>query len=480
MDMIKQNHTFFFAVFFLFLTGACSKKEKPVLSASVMGEIVNPQSSSVVLLRNNKMIDSVLLDRENRFYYTFDSLRPGLYTFRHNYASHYESQMFFIEQGDSIQLRLNTRDFDESLMYSGAAAAKNNFLMKLFYENRNSYRTSLKYYKIEAEKFSEKMDSVRLAQENELTRLYKNKVVSTAFKEVAQSIIDYAYYGMHERYAFLINRYGSGQNTGEIPSRFFDYRKTVDLNQKELQTYYIYQYFLDDFIKNKYIENCLSENEIGYCLNLNAPQSLREQMLISDSIFKLSSLRSLFITRYAARLIVLSEEDRQVDSTLSFLQTLNDYSQEDLQKVQELAAVQKRQFIGNIGSLSIRSAGGADPKIKELLHRPTVFFYWSLYFRSHHINQHRRIEELKALFPSINFIGINIDNDNRQEWLSSLKNFGYTTENEYQLQCPNNQRGIYRNYLNKLVLVNANGKIIKGNLELFNPNVRKELAAFSR
>ena len=91
------------------------------------GEIVNPKTKHIVILKDGAVIDSILINEDNTFFYKFKDPVSGIYTFKHN-----EFQMFYLQPGDSLMLRVNTMGFDESLHYSGIGAKDNNFLMKLF------------------------------------------------------------------------------------------------------------------------------------------------------------------------------------------------------------------------------------------------------------------------------------------------------------------------------------------------------------
>src|SRR5690606_3647635 len=95
------------------------------------GEIINPNNGYVMLYGPNEMEDTLFLDDDNRFYKKLENLEAGLYTFVHSG----EYQMVLIEPQDSIMARLNTMDFDESLVFSGNGSKKNNFLINAFLEN---------------------------------------------------------------------------------------------------------------------------------------------------------------------------------------------------------------------------------------------------------------------------------------------------------------------------------------------------------
>jgi len=95
------------------------------------GEIINPNNDFVIISKSDRVLDTVKLDSHNRFTYKINDLQSGFYTFRHGS----EIQMVLLEPNDSIMFRLNTLDFDESLVYSGNGSKKNNYLINEFLQN---------------------------------------------------------------------------------------------------------------------------------------------------------------------------------------------------------------------------------------------------------------------------------------------------------------------------------------------------------
>ena len=101
---------------------SCNKSNTIEDATYFGGEIINPKNDFVLIYKDKILIDSVILDQNNRFLYKFKNFTPGLYHFNHE-----EYQYVFIEPKDSILFRLNTIDFDESLTFSGKGADKNIF-----------------------------------------------------------------------------------------------------------------------------------------------------------------------------------------------------------------------------------------------------------------------------------------------------------------------------------------------------------------
>ena len=69
-----------------------------------------------------------LLMRDGTFKSLIDIDKNGLFNFFHPP----EFQYLIINKGDSLVLRLNSLDFDESLIFSGKGSAKNNYLINVF------------------------------------------------------------------------------------------------------------------------------------------------------------------------------------------------------------------------------------------------------------------------------------------------------------------------------------------------------------
>ena len=92
------------------------------------GKIINPKSNFIVLYSMDKVIDTLYLGKDNKFLGKLDNANEGLYYFKHGN----EKQYIYIEPKDSLMLRLNTWDFDESIVFAGKGAERNNILIDCF------------------------------------------------------------------------------------------------------------------------------------------------------------------------------------------------------------------------------------------------------------------------------------------------------------------------------------------------------------
>ena len=105
---------------------SCGKKFKDDNYVAYFGgEVTNPTNPYVLFCKDSEIVDTIPLSKENTFFIKFDSLSPGLYSFKHEP----EYQYIYFEKNDSLMVSINSKDFDQSIVFSGRGEEKNNFLM---------------------------------------------------------------------------------------------------------------------------------------------------------------------------------------------------------------------------------------------------------------------------------------------------------------------------------------------------------------
>jgi hypothetical protein len=164
----------------------------------VGGEIVNPHSEYVLLFKNNNLLDTIQLDDKNFFSYKTENNKGNLYSFRNG-----EFQIFYLEPGDSLMLRVNTIDFDESLSYSGKGGKKNTFLMELFLKNEMDRKLVTNWYALAPQEYEFKLDSLKEIQTNLYNEFVAKEQPTQEFMELSQASIEYAYKANKELYTTI-------------------------------------------------------------------------------------------------------------------------------------------------------------------------------------------------------------------------------------------------------------------------------------
>ena len=435
------------------------------------GQINNPETDYVVISRENESIDTLYLNSQNQFGKAYDSLEPGIYTFKHPP----ESQIMYIEEGDSLVLWLNTLAFDQSLNFSGRGAKKSNFLKNMFLKNQDNNDLILSYYKVQPDRFSEITDSIRQKRLGSLQKLEENNDFSEEFLQIAEASIDYEYYDLMERYTFLVRKYYP-EMAKQLPEDFNDYRKQINFSNEQLQDYYVYTNLIDDYLRTRSIEKCNDEHgDHDKCFDLDHFDNISKRIRLIDSLSNIPSIKNEFIDRLAYRSLVSAETESRLDSILSLMREIKHDHYKD---VLEFSKIQRGFLIGtDVSSLNINSTDGEILTYGDIVTKPTVFFLWSLYAPSHHKWQHGQIRELRKEFPGIAFIGINLDMNESEEWIRTLETYGYNKQKEFQVTRRNLNQKSLRRYINKLTFVDENGIIFKNNALLGTPALNESLEA---
>ncbi|MGM0636135.1 MAG: TlpA family protein disulfide reductase [Bacteroidota bacterium] len=444
------------------------KREKTIIA----GEIVNPTSAYLTLIDRDEVVDTIPIQKNGQFYYEFKQDHEKLYLFKHDP----EVQSIYLKPGDSTVFRLNTVEFDESLTYGGDTGVENNFFVETFLLNESNNDVILSYYKINPEEYEQITDSIHQQRISDLNTLQRTHNLSNYFLRIAKKSIDYEYFDMRERYAFLNHRYFSER---KLPTNYFEYRDQVDFNDEDLYYYFGYLRFLDNYLKNISVAYCKENMEEKDCFNLNTYDNLSIRVDFVNKIFDNNVLRKRFLKRFISQEIIFAETEAQIQETLNSLEDF-DFSEQEKADVRRLANFHQQFLVGEkIGDLELYNVDKEKKTFREFASaKPMVVHIWSGNSSEMHQNRFKKINELRKKYPEVDFIGINIDFENPVIWHNVLFRNAYNTAYEYQLADFKNYGDLYSNYLNKIFFVDSTCKIQQGKTLLSSQNFESELLEF--
>lgn len=440
--------------------------EDAVKTTWIGGQIVNPKTDYVVILKDNFVIDTVFLNDKNFFLYKNDSIKSGLYSFQHN-----EYQIFFIEPGDSLLFRVNTVDFDESLTYTGRGAPENNLLMEFFLLNEQERPFMPEWFLLPPSQFEKKIDSlkkIRIALLNEFLSRHKP---GREFKTIATASIDYSHYSKKELYT---SASFSNMKKDEIPQDFYNYRKKVDFGSELLRSYYPYYRFLHRYFDNlahqKY-KNKGYMDRYGYLHNYY-------KLKLIDSVITNDSLKNN-LTRTSAKWYFINGNTIENERTMLTLFNKINTNEYHRREVAALAEATKKLTPGN--TLPNVLVVGYDNVMHELhltITKPTVIYFWSGGSIKHFKEIHSRVAELSTKYPEYDFKGINTDRHFKR-WREIVQKSGYNTLQEYQLENIEDAKNrLVINSVNKAIVVDKHAVILNGNTSLFSPIIENQLLGY--
>lgn len=467
MRLIKKI-LLFSAVLFL-LSCNSSENKNSCGSAWIGGEIVNPKNDFVTLSHNRNIIDTVSLDDKNFFRYQIQQVDPGIYFFQH-----FEYQALYIEPGDSIMLRVNTIEFDESLSYSGKGSEKNNFLMELFLLNEQVDDSMPSYYSLSPSAFEQKMDSIRSSRWDLFQMFQEGNKISSGFEAIVVAAIDYSIYAKKELYISANAKKQLYDESIEIPNDFFDFRKNVDLGNESLRNYYPYFRFLGFYLDNLAFEKYKKEAPFD---RQSFTHNLHKAYLI-DSLITNDSLKNSLLRNAVGRYFLNGDNANEEAQMLEVFKKLNT-SPSDHRELSALGEATMKLVSGNsIPNVMLLTTDNTVKDLHGILKKPTVIYFWSSQSVSHYRKIHTRASELRSKYPEFHFIGINVDN-HFKKWMRTIQNSGYAPQFEYQFEnFDDAEMKLLVNSVNKSMILKPNGIILDGNTNMFSMEIEQQLVGF--
>ncbi|MCB0446273.1 MAG: hypothetical protein KDD03_01960 [Gelidibacter sp.] len=440
------------------------------------GEIINPTNDYVLLYNSEDDVDTLYMDENNRFLKKISNFKSGLYTFFHGG----EYQWLLLEPKDSLLIRLNTIDFDESLVFTGDGARKNNYLIKTFLENEDDNQKFMHLCQMEPAAFEKVLDSIKDKKLNDLNDFIKQNSYSKLFQEIATTSINYNYYANKEIYPFGYFGYSNLIHFKDLPPNFYDYRKEIDYNNEALSDFYTYNKFLYSHFNNlalaKYYKNA-THNVVfdNKSVNYNL-----EKLNLMDSLVSNRRIKNSLLKNTTRDFILVSQDSSEIQEVLgSFLKRTT--SDKDKKYINELVHSIKNLKRGKrLPSLELLDYNDNIVLIDTLVKRATVIYFWSSNLPVHMRNSHYKVNALKTKYPQFDFIGININDDDNSHWKSTLTLNKLPVTNEYQFKEPNDaMNALAINSVNKSILVNKDSKIINPNALLFSSEFEEQLERLS-
>lgn len=391
---------------------SCLKNKGDQKHVIFAGEIVNPTSDQVVLFKGEYPIDSVKLDSDNRFVFRLDSVSEGLHHF-----SHYpEEQYVYLENGDSLQIRLNTVDFDESLVFSGKGEEINNFMLEMFLLGEEEEYMVNSMYQLEPEVFQQKIDSLK---NNKLTLLELTKAefeISPKGYDLAKAYITYSSNISLEAYPFYHRRRSGETKMHQLPDSFYSYRTNVNYNDKDLtylRPYYNYMKFhLGNLAYTTCKSNCGDSIEkASRHLHFN-----EHKLKLIDSLITEKELRDNLFRNVAIDYLLKHDTE---ENNKRFIEDFKKISQNNIHNTEIYSLYQgiiSMQPSKSLPDFSLYSYDDEEVKLVDIDNNAVVVFYfWSGAQPGHFDNIMKRVAELKLEHPDYHFVGINLRTD-KAKW----------------------------------------------------------------
>lgn len=425
------------------------------------GEIINPNSKEVYLCKDNDIIDTIPLDKNNRFLKKYDTLTPGMYTFRHEP----EYQYIYFDKGDSLMIRLNTQEFDNSLAFCGRGDEKNNFLIELFLKNEEEKNSSFDIYDYDLKKFEDVINEEYKSKQAFYERRKGEIDWNEDFDLYAKSMLDFPYLAKKEMYPMVHQFRTNKEICKKLPKGYYDFRKEIDFNNEKLTHFAPFVGYLTSMLNNSTCKNkangLIVENNI-------------KKLKVADSIFSNKSIKNSVLHNIAFMYLL---EDQNTANNKTFLDLYYKLSsdKESKEKIRKIATsiqtLAKSKFLPTVDLLekSGKKIKGINTKGKK-----TIVFFWTSEAKSHLELSHKRAFELQKKYPNLNFVGVNI-HDEPEEWKKVLTNYNFSITELHSNNFEEIKQKWVITKIHRAILLNEDGSIKNAFINLFDAQVEDYL-----
>ncbi len=232
------------------------KKDYALFSGTVTG------NAKEVKIFGNDFKHTIPIADDGTFSDTLKIELEGYY----DYSIGRERSAIYLTKGTDLNLTIDTKEFDESIVYTGKGAAENNILAQKFLEIEHIYANPKDFYALEPEVFKKKSIEIKNSIQQSLE---SEKDIIPSFVESETLNNTYAHLGRLYNYEGAHKYYSKKQDL-VLPDDFFDEAKGVNFMDEKM-------YGSSSDYKNlvsRYLFKSLSDLETQY--DNDTPKALTE------------------------------------------------------------------------------------------------------------------------------------------------------------------------------------------------------------
>ncbi len=426
------------------------------------GKIINPKSNYVVLYDNEVVLDTFYLDQDNTFLGELPSLNRGLYYFKHGN----EHQYIYLQPKDSILIRLNTWDFDESLVFSGKGAERNNILIDCFLESEKDDKTFYGLYDLSPSEFKSKVDSIeklRLARFDQFNT--KNPQESENYRSILKIALTYPLYSKVENYPMA---HAAKKNHGkheEVNRDFYKHRDEIVLDKDSIMYFYAYRDFIVSHLYNKV--NTAGHDISSDAFTVGLLKTIASELKSEHS--RNALLRQTVISHFYNK----SSCEVNNDAFETYLSLSTNHKDKKL--VTYLLNDSKKLSKGKkLNDFKITDYNRTGRSIKSLIKgKNAVVYFWN----PEYVNKDfiaSRIQYLSKKYPNVEFVGVKIDG-NGKDRIKQLD-----IKSQYYIDSQSEANAFLTSRMPRTILVNNKGIVVNGYASLSSRNVYSQIKSLAK
>ncbi len=434
------------SVLFLLILSCTNHKNENKQYLILSGTIENQNSDSLVL-RNNmnksiftfhltdgKFLDT--LDIENGFYSLFDGK---------------EQTQVYLESNYNLNITLNTKEFDESVQYTGNGAGENNYMAKraLLDESFGNKIYYGYYAKLDESDFLKESDSI-YQQKKDLLNKYK-KDIKEDFYNIELNNIKYSHLNRVSRYEGM-KRYITGNQEFKVSDNFPNAFKNIDLEDESLLKSESYDDFVETFIRELTIKKTKDNASLDYGVLF---------MEIADSVIKNGTIKEKIIYNTSVSGINYAKDIDKYYNKAKKLLIKKDYISELTEKYTNLKKISKGAISPDF---ALKNIDGEMYTLDDFKGKYVYIDIWATWCMPC-IKEIPYLKKIGKDYQNIQFISI-CKSDKKERWIKMVNEMELEG---IQLFASDDNVDFFKKYMvqgiPRFILIDKEGKIIDANAE---------------
>ncbi len=426
------------------------------------GKIINPRGKFVVLFENEKAIDTFYLNSHNKFLGEISNVKEGLFVFKHGP----EHQYLYLEPKDSILIRLNTWDFDESLVFSGKGAKRNNLLIDCFLDAEKDDKFFRNLYSLSPNQFKKKVSILEKQKKRRLKELlsrFENE--SDEFKTLLEISLTYPVYRRLENYPLVHHEMIRETMNEKIDENFFDHRKNIDYKKDSIMYYSAYRDYIVSYLYNM-------TNNSGH--KMYSDKFTTELLHIIDKHFESESTRNTLLRQTViSHFYRKSSCDVNNDAFETFLKLTS--NNDDVKLVKRLLSDTKKLHKGKkLEDFKVVDLNNSAHSIKDVIKgKDVVLYFWNTKYISKEY-LYSKVNYFSKKYPDLEFIGVQIDGKHK-DYIKNLD-----IKSQFYLDKSSKANKFLTSKLPRTILINKKGIVVNAYASLSSQNIYNQVATLAQ
>lgn len=426
------------------------------------GKIINPKSDHVILYEREQAIDTFYLDKHNKFLSEINIAKEGIFIFRHGP----EVQFMYLKPNDSVLIRLNTWDFDESLVFSGKGAKRNNVLIDCFLDSERDDKSFRKLYKLPSAKFRSKILALEQEKKDRLQELLMRfEKESEEFKTILEISLLYPVYRKLEGYPFYSDMKNATMNE-KIDDDFYAHRKFVDYKKDSIMHYYAYRDYIVSYLYNTVLNNS------GY--QIYTDKFTNELLHAIDKHFNIEHTRNTLLRQtLISHFYRKSSCEVNKEAFKTFLKLTSNNEDVDLIKrlLNDTKKIERGKKLEDFVLTDLNDVGHS---VKKLIKDKNIalYFWNSDYTSKEYLSS--RINYFSDQYPNLEFIIININGKDK----SHIKKLDI--KSQYYIDTESEANEFLTSKFPRTILVDKNGVVVNAFASLSSKNFYNQVAGLAK